>query len=218
MSAFPSLDRVLGLYAARALIVLAAVYVITGSAWVYQAPDPASLTPTEPYLTILEILLFLSLPAEVVLFAAVHSYSPPRTKMCSLVALIFIGLLAGISGGVHWVMLTVGRQTGYTGIPGQHAFYPWPTVLLSLDLFAWDVCQGLGLLFAAPAFRGDRLHNAIRVSMFISGALCLVGVAGATSGDLRFQYPAIFGYVGGLTVVCVLLARLFARLPDARID
>jgi hypothetical protein len=68
---------------------------------------------------------------------------------------------------------------------------------------------GFGLLFAAPIFKGGKLQAAIHASMTLSGLLCLVGVSGPASGDLRFQYPAILGYAFLFPFVCLLLAMLF---------
>ncbi len=215
---FTPTDRRIGLWSARLLILLLVVYVFTGSLWVFREATPAgmaALAPEDPYLAILETLIVLCGPLEIALFAAIYAYAPPDRKTFALSALIFVSLLAVITCSLHFLLLTIGRQSGYAAIPGPGPFYPWPTVLFGLDLFAWDVFQGLGLVFAAPVFRGDKLHRAIRMAMFISGALCLVGVSGPASGDLRFQLLAVVGYVAGLFVVCVLLAILFTR-PVAR--
>jgi uncharacterized membrane protein len=207
-------DRRIGLWSARIIVALAITYILTGLVGI-TAPDAsgrrAALQQVDPYLAILETIMIAVVVTQVVLFSAIHAYAQPDQKTYSLIALIFVSLVAAISGGVHFVMLTVGRQSGNVAIPGPGPFYPWPTVLFSLDLLAWDVFQGLGLLFVAPIFRGKGLAKAIRMTMSVSGALCIIGVAGPASGDLRFQIPAIFGYAGGLTVACVLLAFLFAR-------
>jgi len=70
---------------------------------------------------------------------------------------------------------------------------------------------GLSLLFAAPVFKGGRLQTAIRVSLILSGTLCIAGLLGPALGDLRFQRFGITGYAFVFPVVCLLLARLFAR-------
>lgn len=210
MNSLRSLDRSLGLRSARLMVVFMAGYIATGVAWLIDRGPTLDLTPSDPYLAILETLIVLCCPVEIVLFAAIYSASAAH-KTTSLIALIFISILVTITSCVHFVLLTVGRQTDYAGIPGQHPFYPWPTVLFALDLFAWDVFQGLALLFAAWSFRGDRLKNAIRVSMLVSGAFCVLGVSGPVTGDLRLQFLSVAGYVFGLLLICILLAAYFAR-------
>ena len=200
------------------MVVLAIAYILTGLVGI-TAPDTsgrrAGLQQVDPYLAILETIMIAVVVTQVVLFSALHAIAQPDQKTYSLIALIFVSLVAAISGGVHFVMLTVGRQSGNVAIPGPGPFYPWPTVLFSLDLLAWDVFQGLGLLFAAAAFQGKDLRRPFQAPCF-SGCLCIIGVAGPASGDLRFQIPAIFGYAGGWTVACALLAVLFAR-PVAKL-
>ena len=47
-----------------------------------------------------------------------------------------------------------------------------------MDLLAWDLFLGLSLLFASRVFKGDRLHTAIRLTLTLSGALCVAGILG----------------------------------------
>jgi hypothetical protein len=83
--------------------------------------------------------------------------------------------------------------------------WPWPSVVYALDLLAWDLFFGLSMLFAAVVFEGGKLENALRRVMFLSGALCLVGILGPVLGDLRFQTIAIVGYAGLGTVAFLAL-------------
>jgi hypothetical protein len=112
------------------------------------------------------------------------------------------------------VQLTAIRRTANKTIAEVFALYD-PTgrlaPTLAVDLVAWDFFLGFGLLFAAPIFKGDKLHVAIRTTMTVSGLLCLLGVSGPASGDLRLQYPAIAGYAFVFPFVCLLLAILFHR-------
>lgn len=208
-------DLRIGLWSARIMVVLAITYIVTGAIGI-TAPDASGRRPAleqvDPYLAILETIMIAVVVVQVALFAAIHAIAPPERKTCGLIALIFVSIVATISGSVHFVLLTVGRQSGHAVIPGPGPFYPWPTVLFGLDLLAWDLFQGLGMLFAAPTFRRGGLSGAIRTTLLVSGSLCVIGLAGPATGDLRFQIPAIFGYAGGLTVACVMLARWFARL------
>lgn len=180
------------------------------------ARGPA-LEPSEPFLAILETIILLFTPALVGLFAAIHAYAPPDKKTCSLAAFGFAVILAGITGLVHFVQLTAIRRTANKTIAEVFALYD-PTGLLTpvlaVDLVAWDFFLGFGLLFAAPVFKGDKLQAAIRVTMILSGSLCLVGVLGPASGDLRLQYPAIAGYAFVFPFVCLLLANHFARSSE----
>ena len=209
------------MWSAAAIVSISVVYIITGVIWVLSSTSGAGvqgLEPSEPFLAILETLILLLTPALVGLFAAIHAYAPPDRKTCSLAAFGFAVLLAGITGVVHFVQLTSIRRTANSTIAEVFAMYEPAGRLapaLAVDLVAWDFFLGFGLLFAAPIFTGDKLQIAIRALMTMSGLLCLAGVAGPASGDLRLQYPAIAGYAFVFPFVCLLLARMFARSANS---
>jgi hypothetical protein len=217
MSEWTSADRRIGLWSALSVLFIAVAYILTGVVWLIsgglRSPEP--LQPSQPYRTILEFLMLPVALALVVLMAAVHAYAPHDRKTCTRTALAFTIIFAALTSNVHFVQLTAVRQMGSKGVTELSAIhlYPWPSVVLAQDFLAWDVFLGLALLFAASAFRGGKLQAAVRVSMVLSGTLCVAGVLGPASGDLRFQFMGILGYAGVLPVVCGLLARLFAR-PD----
>jgi hypothetical protein len=113
-------------------------------------------------------------------------------------------LVAGLTSAVHFVGLTALRQMGAEGIA-------WPSPLYALELLAWDVFLGISLLFAAPVFQGAGLNQAIRISLFATGGLCIAGTIGPATGDMRFQFVAVAGYGALLPVTCLLLAQVFRR-------
>jgi hypothetical protein len=210
-------DRRVGMYSAAALVLLSVVYIATGVIWVWFSTTGVGvrgLEPSEPFLTILETIIVLLTPALVGLFAAIHAYAPPERKTCSLAAFGFAILLAGITGVVHFVQLTAIRHTANRTFIEVFALYDPTgrlTPTLAMDLVAWDFFLGFGLLFSAAIFKGDKLRVAIRAGMILSGSLCLIGLSGPASGDLRLQYPAIVGYAFVFPFVCLLLTILFAR-------
>jgi hypothetical protein len=126
------------------------------------------------------------------------------------VAILFVSLLAGLTCSVHFVILTVGRQTALSGFAWMPLFvsFKWPSVSYALDILAWDVFFALFVLFAAPVFRGNRLATSIRVLLITSGALAL---AGLIDGDMQLRNIGIVGYAGVFPVVALLLVILFYR-------
>jgi hypothetical protein len=218
-------DRRIGKWAAIVIVVIAVAYIITGTVWLI--PNISSVTiqtlaPSEPYLTIMEILMLLLNPAMVVLFAAIHAYASQDSKTYSLAAFGFLLLLVAITGVVHFINLTVIRRTTSVPIAEVFAFYHSRggehSPMFAAEMLGWDFFLGLALLFAAPVFKGDRLHRVIRIGLFISGLLCLIGFSGPASGYMQFQVLAILGYAFGFPLVCLLLAKLFGRSEESRLD
>src|SRR5262245_32767027 len=197
------------------MVAPGAAYLLTGVAWLVSGGSQSSqpLQPAEPFLTILEFLILLSAPLVVALMAAVHDYAPRERKAASVAGLAFAGAFAALTAGVHFVRLIVVHQLPPDAGSrlASVALYPWPTVALALDLLAWDLFLGLALLFGSCAFAGGGLDAVVRHGMRKSGALCLLGVLGPLTGEMRLQYAAILGYAFGLPALSAVLAVLFRR-------
>ena len=112
---------------------------------------------------------------------------------------------------MHFIILTLSGQRGFTkgAVVDSFLAFQWPSVVYALEVLAWDVFFALGMLFAAPAFRGGGLNRAIRITMIISGLLALVGLIGVPSGDMMFRNIGIGGYLGASLVLDGLLLTLF---------
>jgi hypothetical protein len=167
----------------------------------------------DPWFLILEILILVMAPLMVALMVAVHTFASPQTKAFSLMALVFMSLLAGVTCSVHFVILTVSRQAAFAGLSWLPLLlsFKWPTVAYALDILAWDVFFAVSVLFAAPVFRGSRLATSIRVSMIASGVLAIAGLSGVVVGDMQLRNIGIVGYAGVFPVAALLLAILFHR-------
>ena len=196
----------LGFWSALSFFGVGVAYIITLAVGLAAAGLTKPIV--DPVLAIMELLTLLSAPLAVVTMAAVHSRTSSDDKIYSVVALVFMAMMAGVTMSVHFVELTALRQMGSAGLA-------WPSVPYALELLAWDVFLGLALLFAAPVFRGSRLEGSVRVGMFLAGFLCIAGASGPALGDMRFQFIAVAGYVVVLPIVFLLLAILFRRQPQS---
>lgn len=176
------------------------------------SPDQPIAGPLFPTL---EILILLLVPAMVLLMAAVHAWAPPEKKLWSLVALVFMSLAAGVTGSVHFIILTLGSRPEFASLPLLLSFR-WPSLVYALDILAWDLFFALSMLCAAPAFRGSRLARTVQLALIASGVLALAGLAGLVHGDMRLRNIGIVGYDGVFLVVAVLLARLFYRTEPSQ--
>lgn len=158
----------------------------------------------DPILAVMEVLTLVSAPLIVAVMAATYETAEPDRKMLALLAVIFVGIMAGLTCAVHFVALTAGRQTDFTVLQ-------WPSTLYAVELLAWDVFLGLSLLSAAFVFRGSGIRGLCRWSLFIAGALSLLGVIGPVTGDMVLQRIGIVGYGVVLPVAMGMLAQFFRR-------
>ena len=209
---FTATARSLGIFSAAATVILLLTYAVTlavGLASLESAQQPIG----DPMFTILEVLIIIMMPVMVALMVAVHAWAPVHAKALSLISLVFMGLLAGVTCSLHFVILTLSRQPEFTGQPWLPLVlsFNWPSVVYALDILAWDIFFALSMLFAAPVFRGSRLAAWIRVLMIASAVLALAGLSGIVIGDMQLRNIGIVGYVGVFLVVAALLAALFYR-------
>lgn len=209
---FTAIARRLGLLSAAATVVLVAAYAVTLTIGLLSldAPDQPIRNPT---FTILEILIIIMMPALVGLMIAVHAWAPTRLKALGFAAVVFMGLLAGLTISLHFVILTVSREPEFEGQPWLPLVleFKWPSIAYALDILAWDVFFALSMLFAAPVFRGSRLARWIQWLMLAAGILALAGLSGVAFGDMQLRNIGIVGYVPVFLVVAALLGVLLYR-------
>lgn len=210
--AFTAGARKLGIWSAAASAVLGAAYAITLAAGLLSLPSPAQPIG-DPLFSLLEILILLTLPVMVALMVALHAWASPDTKAFSLLALVFMGELAGLTCSVHFVILTVSHHPAFAGLSWLPLFvsFKWPSVAYALDILGWDVFFPLSVLSAAPVLRGSRFAETIRALLIVSGVLALGGLSGVVVGDMRLRNIGVVGYAGVFPVAALLMGVLFYR-------
>jgi hypothetical protein len=209
---FTRTARRLGMVSAFGTVLLSAVYsslLVAGLLTLHSPQQPIG----DPLFSILEILIILIMPLMVGLMVAVHAWAPAEAKVLSLMAIVFMSLMGGVTFSVHFLILTLGRQAAFYGVARMPLFlsFKWPSVSYALDILAWDVFFALSVLFAAPVFNGCRLAKSIRVLLVASGALALAGLSGVIVGDMQLRNIGIIGYAGVFPVAALLVAILFRR-------
>jgi len=210
---FTGQHRRMGSVAAVAVSFLLIAYLVTlilGFLSLASPLDPIS----DPYFSILELLIVVIAPLMVIVMIAVHAYASPDARMYSLTALAWMILLAGITCSVHFVILTVSRQIAAAGFQWYSLFFSfeWPSVVYTLDILAWDVFFALSMLFAAPVFSTGRLEKTVRILMLVSGVLSLAGLIGVPLADMSIRNIGIIGYAVVSILVFLLLGIVFGRV------
>jgi hypothetical protein len=219
---FTPLHRTLGRVAAWSVFALSVVYAVTtilGLLSLKSPQDPIG----DPYFTIMELLKILLAPLLVVTMVAVHAYAPREVKAYSLIALVFMVIMAGITSSLHFVILTVSRQIEAAGLTTASLFFSfkWPSVAYALDILAWDWFFALSILFAALAFIRAGLETATRYVMIVCGVLSLVGLLGVPLAIMNVEYwfnvrnIGVIGYALVSPAAFLLLGIIFGRTRQA---
>jgi hypothetical protein len=213
---FTSGHRRIGRFAALSVFVLGVAYAVVtalGFRSLASPQDPIGY----PYVTLMELLIIPLAVLYLVTMVAVHAYARPEAKAYSLLALVFMTILAAITSSVHIVVLTVGPRLAATGeswVPLVISF-TWPSIVYVLDILAWDWFFALSLLSASLVFRGGTLERAVRILLLISGGLSLAGLAGVPLGDMQVRNVGVVGYAVVAPVAFLLLGVLFGRTQTA---
>jgi hypothetical protein len=209
---FTPRDRTLGMVGAWTAFVVNGAYAITSGLGYLSAASPSDPI-SDPYLSVMAVLVVLMAPFLVITMVAVHAYAAPENKSLSLVALAFMVLLAGITSIVNFSLFTVARQAGPIPSSWLLSFVPsgWPPLAYALDFFAWDWFFALSMLFAAPVFWGGTLQKAVRMLMIVSAVFCLLGLVLLPISPPQGTLIGIVGWGVAGPIVFLLLANLFTR-------
>lgn len=188
------------------LFVVGVAYVVVVAFGISQAgfDDPI----VDPTLAVMEALTLLSAPLVVALMASIYETANRDRRVFGVMALVFAGVMAGLTSAVHFVALTAGRQTDFAALE-------WPSKLYAVELLAWDIFLGLSLLCAALVFVGPGIRAFSRMSLFAGGALSLLGAVGPIVGDMALQRAGILGYGVGLPLSALVLSEFFRRNEDS---
>ncbi|MCA8945536.1 MAG: hypothetical protein KDB29_04875 [Planctomycetes bacterium] len=216
---FSATARRLGIASAITVAVLLAGYATSLTIGLLALPNPNEPIK-DPMFSILEVTIILLMPAMVAMMVAVHAWTPARRKPLSMVALLFMCMVAIVTCCLHFIILTVGNHPDIKEQDWAPFFFSfrWPSIAYALDIIAWDLFFPLSMLFAAPVFSGSRLGNAIRFTMIASGVLALAGLIGVITGNMQLRNIGIIGYVPVFLCVAVLIALLFARTDTVAND
>lgn len=196
-----------------AVVVLSLAYaavLVPGLALLPSADDPIA----DPWFTAMELLIILSAPVLVAAAVAVHAWAAPDDRPLALLGVVLMGLCAGLTTGVHVVILVVRREPTFEQVPGlaRLVSFEWPSLTYLLDVVAWDLFFPLSVLCVAAAVRGSGLAAATRAVLVVSGALSLGGLVGVVLDDMTVRTAVgVTGYSVVFPVGVVLLGVLLHR-------
>lgn len=159
---------------------------------------------------------FAIAPALVVVMVCIHDSTPSFKSVLSLTGLAFIMIYTVTASFNYFTQLTVMRfALTYGPIQGLDLFNTtnFHSIIWELEALNYGF-QGLGFLFIAPLFRGDRLQNAIGITLLINAANNIFSMVGYA---LDLNYVLLIGtfvvWIVFLPITTALLAIHFRRLP-----
>ncbi len=204
-----------GFWSALALVVLGVAYLAILAGMMLSG---AGFAPPEPYQTLLHVLILLTAPLLVFLWAALHVATPGERRLFSLAALAFMVAFATLTAANRFVALTVVRQSLAAGTTGGLQWfmpYQWPSLMLAFEILSWGFFFGLACLCLAPAFAGHGLERTIFWALLLTGTLSLCSALGQIVDLPALSLAGAVGWGPGLTVAVALIAVWFFRRAGA---
>ncbi len=134
--------RALGRVASWTVFSLVVIYAVTLIFGFLSRKSPQDQIG-DPYFTIMELLIILMMPFMVMSMIAVHAYATPDAKAYSFTALAFMIVMAVITSGLHFVILTVSRQIEAAGLTLAPLFFPMAVCGICIGY------SGVGLVFCS---------------------------------------------------------------------
>ncbi len=175
--------------------------------------------PTEPFLTMFNILILLTAVWMVLFWTILNYAAPAERKIFSQASMALIVIFAALTSINRYVGLTVVRQSLTSGdTNGLQWFMPysWPSIMLAIEYLAWGVFFGIACLCLAPAFRGGRLGNSIFWVLIFTGIMSLLAPIGQAVGSNHldfnpFTFAGMLGWGPGLTTAAALITIWFKK-------
>jgi hypothetical protein len=206
-----NLPTKLGFWSSLAGVFLALLYLL---ALLGNWMAVGSLYLTEPYQSVISMVLFLACPLLVFETVALHGSVQGSRQTLSLLALCLVVIFAALGGVNRYISLTVVPQSVAAGkTAGLEWFMPfgWPSVTSALEVLAWGLFLGLAFLVIAPIFRSDKLDSAIFWTCIVTGLLCLLALIGQVFNAPFLLSMGLLAWGPGLFLFLILMAVWFRK-------
>ncbi|MGC4115633.1 MAG: hypothetical protein QM765_13720 [Myxococcales bacterium] len=192
------------------MVAIGAVYVVL-IAYGIATAEPGTGRIRDSVRILMELVTMAAGVVLMALGAALHLWLESR-RLLTLLGALFLTACGTVTCGVHFVSLTVADALVRAN-PGLEPLLTlgWPSVLMSLDILAWDLLFGLGFLLLGWALIGAG-GRAVGALMVASGALSIAGLIALPLGMMQVRFVGVFGYTVLPVVACGLLVR-FAGKP-----
>lgn len=200
----------MGRFTCRAVFVLGLAYTIITILGLLSLKSPEEPIGN-PYFTIMEILTILIAPLMTISMVAVHYYASRSYRVYSLVAILLMLIMTGITSSVHFIILTSNLHGQAVQMPDFFFSFKWFSVAYALDILAWDWFFALSFLFASFVFKTGRIEKVVRVLMIISGSLSLAGLIGVPLDNMQIRNIGIIGYAIIAPVVFLLIGKVLSQ-------
>ena len=201
-------------WSALALLALGVFYVGL-IVWGIITQEPGTGFIRDHVRILMEIVTMVS--AVVLLFFAlsIKNLLGPEHNFLAEISAVFMTLLVSLTSIVHFVSITVSSHI----VDGNPLLSPllsldWPSLLLSIDILAWDVFFGIAFIFLGLSLRQIKELSIVSIIMILSGILSLLGLIALPLNNMNLRFIGIFGYTVMPVISCAFLLSKIEKVES----
>ena len=174
--------------------------------WGIITQDPETGFIRDHVKILMEIVTMIS--AVVFLFFALSIKNILGTEhnLLSEIGVLLMTIFVHLTSIVHFVSITVSSQIiDVNPLLSSLLSLNWPSLLLSIDILAWDVFFGVAFIFLGLSLRQRKELSVVRIFMILSGLLSLLGLIALPLNNMDLRFVGIFGYTVMPVISCAFL-------------
>ena len=197
---------------ALTLVVLGVIY-IGLIVWGIITQDPETGFIRDHVRILMEIVTMLSAIALLFLAISIKYLLHPDHNFLAEIGVLFMILLVTLTSIVHFVSITVSNQI-VSSNPSLAPLFSleWPSLLLSIDILAWDIFFGFGFIFLGLSLRKLKSLSMVSLFMILSGILSIFGLIALPLNNMDIRFIGIFGYTVLPVISSVILLFKIGKL------
>lgn len=198
-------------WTASALLALGVIY-IGLIVWGIITQDPITGFIQGNVKILMEITTMVS-AINLLFFAfSIKSMLGPGNLLADISAALMT-ILVTLTSIVHFVSITISDQLmNAAPLLSPLLSLNWPSLLLSIDILAWDVFFGVGFIFLGLSLRQIKALSPASIMMILSGILSLLGLIALPLNNMNLRFIGIFGYTVMPVIVCAILLGRIEKL------
>ena len=201
-------------WSALSLIVVGVIYVGL-IAWGIMTQDPETGFIRDPVRILMEIVTMVSAVFLLFFALSIKNWLAPDHSLLAETGVVFMTLLVSLTSIVHFVSITISSQIiAVNPLLSPMLSLNWPSLLLSIDILAWDVFFGLAFIFLGLSLRQIKGLTLVSILMIFSGSLSLLGLIALPLNNMDIRLIGVFGYTVMPVISCVFLLSRINKLES----
>jgi hypothetical protein len=194
------------------LIILGIVYVGL-VAWGLGTRDTATGEIKDEIRIAMEICTMISAIVLLLFAVLVQQLTDRANRTLGVMGVLLMLAMVILTSLSHFVSISVGSSLmNADNSLDLIVSLGWPSMLLSIDILAWDVFFGLAFISLGLSLLSNEAYITTSILMLIAGTLSLLGLIALPMNNMNVRFLGVFGYTVMPILACISLLVAFRRI------